>query len=118
MSLFIRKPLSQLITQADDSEKSLKRTLGPMSLVALGIGAIIGAGLFIRTAAAAGGHAGSAVRSGGSHARTKSTSPGRSLSSEKLQVFPLRYDEVATLTGKAGTCANAGSAVSTRINPI
>jgi len=61
MSLFIRKPLSQLITQADDSEKSLKRTLGPMSLVALGIGAIIGAGLFIRTAAAAGGHAGPAV---------------------------------------------------------
>src|SRR5438105_8463161 len=61
MSLFIRKPLSRLITQVDDSEKSLKRTLGPMSLVALGIGAIIGAGLFIRTAAAAGGHAGPAV---------------------------------------------------------
>jgi len=61
MSLFIRKPLSQLMSDADDSEKSLKRTLGPLSLVALGIGAIIGAGLFIRTAAAAGGHAGPAV---------------------------------------------------------
>jgi APA family basic amino acid/polyamine antiporter len=33
-------------------EHSLKRTLGPWSLVALGIGAIIGAGLFVRTAAA------------------------------------------------------------------
>jgi APA family basic amino acid/polyamine antiporter len=33
-------------------EATLKRTLGPFSLVALGIGAIIGAGLFVRTAAA------------------------------------------------------------------
>lgn len=61
MSLFIRKPLSQLMSDVDSSEKSLKRTLGPLSLVGLGIGAIIGAGLFIRTAAAAGGHAGPAV---------------------------------------------------------
>ncbi len=61
MSLFIRKPLSQLMSQADEGEKSLKRTLTATSLVLLGIGAIIGAGLFVRTAAAAGGHAGSAV---------------------------------------------------------
>src|SRR5688500_7013003 len=33
-------------------ETTLKRTLGPWALVALGIGAIIGAGLFVRTAAA------------------------------------------------------------------
>lgn len=39
----------------------LKRTLGAGNLVALGIGAIIGAGLFVRTAAAAGAHAGPAV---------------------------------------------------------
>src|SRR5437773_12083868 len=61
MSLFIRKPLSQLMSAADSSEKSLKRTLGPISRIGLGIGAIIGAGFFIRTAAAAGGHAGPAV---------------------------------------------------------
>jgi APA family basic amino acid/polyamine antiporter len=61
MSLFIRKPLSQLLAQADGGEKSLKRTLTATSLVLLGIGAIIGAGLFVRTAAAAGGHAGNAV---------------------------------------------------------
>ncbi|MEQ1727201.1 MAG: amino acid permease [Vicinamibacterales bacterium] len=36
----------------DGGEIQLKRTLGPMALVALGIGAIIGAGLFVRTAAA------------------------------------------------------------------
>ena len=45
------------MAQAEDSEKSLKRTLTAPSLVALGIGAIIGAGLFVRTAAAAGQHA-------------------------------------------------------------
>lgn len=61
MSLFVKKPLDQLMAQADEGEKGLKRTLGAGSLVALGIGAIIGAGLFVRTAAAAGGHAGNAV---------------------------------------------------------
>ncbi len=61
MSLFRKKSLSALLSQAADSEKGLKRTLGAGALVALGIGAIIGAGLFVRTAAAAGGHAGSAV---------------------------------------------------------
>jgi basic amino acid/polyamine antiporter, APA family len=44
-----------------DGHGTLKRTLTAWSLIALGIGAIIGAGLFVRTAAAAGGHAGSAV---------------------------------------------------------
>src|SRR6201746_2455531 len=61
MSLFIKKPLSQLMAQADDKEKGLKRTLGAGNLIALGIGAIIGAGLFVRTALAAGEHAGPAV---------------------------------------------------------
>lgn len=49
------------MVQAEGGEKSLKRTLNATSLVLLGIGAIIGAGLFVRTAAAAGGHAGNAV---------------------------------------------------------
>ena len=61
MSLFIKKPLAQLLAQAGDSDKGLKRTLGAANLVALGIGAIIGAGLFVRTAAAAGEAAGPAV---------------------------------------------------------
>ncbi len=60
MSLFVKKPLDQLMAQASE-EKGLKRTLGAGNLVALGIGAIIGAGLFVRTAAAAGEHAGPAV---------------------------------------------------------
>ena len=61
MSLFRKKSLTALLAQAADSEKGLKRTLGAGSLVALGIGAIIGAGLFVRTAAAAGQAAGPAV---------------------------------------------------------
>src|SRR5687767_14633122 len=61
MSLFRTKPLEDMLAQAADSEKGLKRTLGAGNLIALGIGAIIGAGLFVRTAAAAGQAAGPAV---------------------------------------------------------
>ena len=52
MNLFLRKPIDQLLAMADEAGLTLKRTLGPFDLVALGIGAIIGAGLFVRTAAA------------------------------------------------------------------
>jgi APA family basic amino acid/polyamine antiporter len=59
--LFRKKSLDHLLAQASESDKGLKRTLSSWNLVALGVGAIIGAGLFVRTAAAAGGHAGPAV---------------------------------------------------------
>ena len=45
----------------DVGEHSLKRSLGPINLIALGIGAIIGAGLFVRTAAAIADRAGPSV---------------------------------------------------------
>src|SRR5689334_17271328 len=61
MSLFVKKPLTQLFADADDSEKGLKRTLGSGAVIALGIGAIIGAGLFARTAIAAAQNAGPSV---------------------------------------------------------
>jgi basic amino acid/polyamine antiporter, APA family len=61
MSLFIKKPMDLLLREADNSEKGLKRTLGSWSLVALGIGAIIGAGLFSLTGIAAAENAGPAV---------------------------------------------------------
>jgi APA family basic amino acid/polyamine antiporter len=61
MSIWRRKPLAQLLAEAADSEKGLKRTLTAWSLIALGIGAIIGAGLFVRTAMAASQNAGPSV---------------------------------------------------------
>ncbi len=64
MSLFVKKPLSHLMAEAGDSEKGLKRTLTAGSLIALGIGAIIGAGLFVRTASAAAQNAGPSVTLG------------------------------------------------------
>ena len=64
MSLFSKKPMSALLAEAADSEKGLKKTLSAGALVALGIGAIIGAGLFVRTAAAAAQNAGPSVTLG------------------------------------------------------
>src|SRR4051812_12206688 len=61
MSLFQVKPLSRIVAEAESGELHLKRTLGPVNLVALGIGAIIGAGLFSLTGIAAADNAGPAV---------------------------------------------------------
>src|SRR3979490_3175812 len=46
--LFARKPMSMLLAEAKEAgEHSLKRTLGPLQLTALGVGAVIGAGIFV-----------------------------------------------------------------------
>jgi APA family basic amino acid/polyamine antiporter len=61
-NLFARKPIDKLMAEAQEvGEHSLKRSLGPVNLIALGIGAIIGAGLFVRTAAAIADRAGPSV---------------------------------------------------------
>jgi basic amino acid/polyamine antiporter, APA family len=61
-NLFARKPLDKLMAEAQEvGEHSLRRSLGPVNLVALGIGAIIGAGLFVRTADAIAQRAGPSV---------------------------------------------------------
>src|SRR5205085_2782555 len=60
--LFAKKPLARLMEEAQEvGEHSLKRSLGPVNLVALGIGGVIGAGLFVRTAAAIADRAGPSV---------------------------------------------------------
>ena len=61
MSIWKRKPLAQLLSEAEDSEKGLKKTLTAPGLVALGIGAIIGAGLFSITGLAAANNAGPSI---------------------------------------------------------
>ena len=60
--LFLTKPLDTLLREAgESSELSLKRALGPINLVTLGIGAIIGAGIFVLTGSAAALYAGPAI---------------------------------------------------------
>ncbi|MFN8290462.1 MAG: amino acid permease [Chitinophagaceae bacterium] len=62
MSLFVRKPMDALLNEAAETgQHTLKKTLGAKGLIALGIGAIIGAGLFSITGMAAANHAGPAI---------------------------------------------------------
>jgi basic amino acid/polyamine antiporter, APA family len=62
MSLWATKSITELRAEAEATgEQSLKRTLGPVGLMALGVGAIIGAGIFVLTGQAAALHAGPAV---------------------------------------------------------
>ena len=59
--LFRIKTLERLNADAESGEDKLERHLGPWSLIGLGIGAVIGAGLFSLTGIAAAEHAGPAV---------------------------------------------------------
>ncbi|MDE3148573.1 MAG: amino acid permease, partial [Acidobacteriota bacterium] len=60
--LFATKPIGTILAEAaETSEHSLKRALGPVNLVTLGIGAIIGAGIFVLTGTAAAQFAGPAI---------------------------------------------------------
>jgi APA family basic amino acid/polyamine antiporter len=62
MSLFATKRVEQLAAEAADTgEHALRRVLGPVHLTALGIGAIIGAGIFVLTGLAAAQYAGPAI---------------------------------------------------------
>ena len=62
--LFKKKPMAVLLAESAGGGNELKRTLSAGALVALGIGAIIGAGLFVRTAAASAQSAGPSVTIG------------------------------------------------------
>src|SRR3954451_23961423 len=61
-NLFATKPLSVLNAEASEvGEHTLKRSLNAMNLITLGIGAIIGAGIFVLTGEAAAKYAGPAI---------------------------------------------------------
>src|SRR6202041_1823621 len=61
-NLFRVKPMSMLSQEAgEQGEHTLKRSLGPVNLITLGIGAVIGAGIFVLTGQAAAIHAGPAI---------------------------------------------------------
>lgn len=62
MSLFATKPISQIVAEASETgEHTFKKALSALDLTMLGIGAIIGTGIFVLTGQAAGKHAGPAV---------------------------------------------------------
>ena len=60
--LLARKPLKLILNEAQETgEHSLRRALGPVNLISLGIGAIIGTGIFVLTGTASANHAGPAI---------------------------------------------------------
>ena len=62
MNLFLKKTAEELQLEAEnDGGQGLKRVLGPGGLIALGVGVIIGAGLFSVTGIVAGEHTGPAI---------------------------------------------------------
>src|SRR5205809_7637082 len=61
-NLLATKPITTILNEAQETgEHCLKRALGPSNLIALGIGAIIGTGIFVITGTATAQHAGPAV---------------------------------------------------------
>src|SRR5262244_2939708 len=61
-NLLAKKPLGTIMAEAHETgEHCLKRALGPTNLISLGIGAIIGTGIFVLTGAAAAQYAGPAI---------------------------------------------------------
>ena len=56
--IFAKKSIDKLISDSEDPAHRLKKSLGPWSLTALGIGAIIGSGIFALTGTAAAGESG------------------------------------------------------------
>ena len=52
-SIWTKKNIDDLKREAQDSEHGLRRTLGPLALISLGIGAIVGAGIFVLSGVAA-----------------------------------------------------------------
>ena len=62
MDLFVKKTADELLREAgNEGGKGLKRVLGMWGLIALGVGVIIGAGLFSVTGIVAGEHTGPAI---------------------------------------------------------
>lgn len=62
MDLFVKKPIGTLLREAGNEDgQGLKRVLGPGALIALGVGVVVGSGLFSVTGIVAGAHTGPAI---------------------------------------------------------
>src|SRR5689334_17484296 len=60
-NIWIKKSIQQLMVETSENASGLKRTLGRFNLIMLGIGGIIGAGIFVLTGQAAANYAGPAI---------------------------------------------------------
>jgi APA family basic amino acid/polyamine antiporter len=106
--LFRTKNIDQLLADADHPDRRLKKTLGWVSLTALGIGAIIGTGIFVVTGTAAAGQTlpySSLLQAPlldvlmhGSHAMNANGRPGAG------PAIALSFFLVAVVCGFAGLC--------------
>ena len=61
MDLLVKKPIERLMSEVQGGQDGMRRVLGPGALIALGVGVIIGAGLFSVTGVVAGQHTGPAI---------------------------------------------------------
>ena len=61
MSIFMRKPLTQILDEQEHGGVTLPRVLSRANLVLLGVGAVVGTGIFVLTGQAAAAHAGPAI---------------------------------------------------------
>lgn len=59
--IFSKKPINELINASENTDKSLKRSIGPTELILLGLGSIISAGIFIVTGVTAANYSGPAL---------------------------------------------------------
>ena len=59
--LMARKSVEDIVASGEADEQGLAKTLGPLSITAMGVGAIIGAGIFVLTGTAAARYAGPAI---------------------------------------------------------
>src|ERR687892_475577 len=61
MSIFMRKPVARILEEQEGSGATLPRVLDRSNLVLLGVGAVVGTGIFVRTGQAAAANAGPAI---------------------------------------------------------
>ncbi len=71
MSLFATKPIESLVSASDQAHQPMRRVLGPVDLTTLGIGAIIGTGIFVLTGQAAAMYAGPGIVAVDGHRRRR-----------------------------------------------
>src|ERR1700733_4385794 len=61
LGIMARKSVTDIMQSSDSEGHSLSKSLGPLSITAMGIGAIVGAGIFVLTGTAAARYAGPAI---------------------------------------------------------